>query len=148
MRLPVALPIVLFSAAASIAAASDRTVTIAARATISERTSLSVSSNSLQFVVVPGNTTATATLDFTAAVRTAPGREVVVIAEPVVPRYEGLRFEGEGEGVLSGQLSADAPAVVARYTGGGLRQGKIAFTLEAAAPGVYTVPVRLLVTVL
>ena len=148
MGLRASLSIVLFCVSATGVTASDRTATVPVRATFGERTSLSVSASVLRFVVAPGATTATANLEFTAGVRTLPGREVLVLVEPLRQFHEVLIFSGAGEGVLSGELIGGAPAIVARYIGGGQRHGQIVFTLEDAAPGIYTVPVSLFITVL
>lgn len=142
------LPIALLCLVGASLSASDRTVTVLVRTTIGERSSLAVSNNLLQIVVLPGSTTGTASLEFTAGVRTLPGNEALVVAEPL-QQFDGtLTFSGRGEGVLAGALPGDGAAVIARYVGGGQRHARIEFTLNGVPPGTYTIPIRLFVTVL
>lgn len=128
--------------------ASDRSVTVLARTTISERTSLSVSANILEFVVAPGSTGGTASLEFTSGVRTRPGSEVLVVAEVMGPFPGALTFSGGGDGLTAGSLGPGGTAVIARYVGGGQRQGRIVFTLDGVQPGTHAIPIRLSVSVL
>jgi hypothetical protein len=53
-----------------------------------------------------------------------------------------LSFQGSGDGTLAGPLSPDTQAVAGRWLGSGLRTGRFVFSLRAAAPGSYTVPIR------
>ena len=53
-----------------------------------------------------------------------------------------VSFAGEGAGSLGGELSSAGATVAGRWTGSGHRHGRIVFALNAAEPGVYTVPVR------
>jgi hypothetical protein len=151
MRFRVLLPVALLCATAAAPAwgsQADQTVRIMARATLAERTSLTVSTKVLQFVVPPGTRTASASIEFTAGVRTRPGTDVLIVSDPV-PQFDGvLRFAGEGEGILAGELQAGTPAVLARWVGGGQRRGRVVFTLEGVAPGIYCIPVRLAISVL
>ena len=57
-----------------------------------------------------------------------------------------VSFSGEGEGTLDGALSERTPTVVGRWTGSGSRSGRVAFSLRAAAPGDYDVPLRFVLT--
>ena len=151
MRLRILLPIALLCATAGTSARgpqSTQTVRIMARATLAERTSLTVSTKVLHFVVPPGTTTASASIEFTAGVRTRPETDVLIVSNPV-PHFDGvLRFAGEGEGILAGELQAGTTAVLARWIGGGQRRGRVVFTLEGVAPGIYSIPVRLAISVL
>ena len=115
------------------------------------RTSLSVSTQRLQFQVVNPDEPVTAIVDFSAAARTFAGGEVVLSVEPTrsldgpggaADIESGLTFTGEGEGTLGGVVRGDAPAVAGRWIGSGTRTGRLLFTLRAAAPGNYSVPVR------
>jgi len=155
MRLPTALTAACLCATA-VPNASGPTASIAATVSITPRTSLSVSSPVLRFIVPDGSNQATAEIQFRAGVRAMPGVDVQLIAEPVVLHDDGsqgpevdpaLLFEGEGEGAAAGVLPAGSPGVVARWSGGGQRHGRIVFTLQRAAPGTYTIPVRLFLNV-
>lgn len=151
MRLRLLLSIALLCATAGTSAwgpQSNQTVTILARATLAERTSLTLSTKVLQFVVAPGATTASASIEFTAGVRTRPESDVLLVSDPVRQPDGVLRFAGEGEGILSGELQSGTPAVLARWIGGGQRRGRVVFTLEGVAPGIYTIPVHLALSVL
>jgi hypothetical protein len=155
MVLSVVLPAVLLSASSAISQSTGPTVSVRATAVVSERISLSVSAEVLQFVVEDGSDEAAARIEFTAGVRAVPGRDVLLMAEPAGdleaaagPVSGGeLRFAGEGDAMLSGVLVGGAPRIVARWTGGGQRRGTIVFHLRGAAPGAYSMPVRLLVSV-
>ena len=81
-------------------------------------------------------------------VRTFPGRDVVLAARAIGPSGPSLAFAGRDEGVLAGSFIADGSAVLARWVGGGQRRGRVTFTLDGVAPGVYAVPVRFSVSVL
>jgi hypothetical protein len=130
--------------------------TIVATATFAQRTSLRVSAHMLQFHVPPGSQEATATIDFTAAARVAPRAGIVLTVEPL-RSIEGpggaadletaIVFSGAGGGTESGALTAGIPSLAARWTGGGQRHGRLVFTLRAAAPGDYVVPVKFLLRV-
>lgn len=150
------LPVVLLCASSAIFQPPGPIIPVRATAIVSERISLSVSAEVLQFVVEDGSDEAAARLEFTAGVRAVPGRDVLLIAEPAGdlqaatggPVSAGeLRFAGEGDAMLSGLLVGGAPRIVARWTGGGQRRGTIVFHLRGAAPGAYSIPVRLLVSV-
>lgn len=151
MRFPLSLAVgVLLTADAALAApqAPVRTsVQVTAVAAVEERTALRVSAHVLTFVVPPGGSPATASLDFTAGVRTEPGRDVLLVARaPGAPDLALVFTSGAGpqEG---GRLAAGEPVVLARWSGGGRRTGRIVFTLEDAAPGLYTVPIQLTISV-
>lgn len=116
------------------------------------RTSLQVSNDLLQFDVVPSGdrATATASVSFLARARTASGADIVLTVEPL-RSVEGpggadagtaLSFAGDGHGLLSGELSTAVPALVGRWQGSGVREGRVVFTLRADAMGNYSVPVR------
>jgi hypothetical protein len=53
-----------------------------------------------------------------------------------------MTFAGEGDGLLAGVVVNGAAAVAGRWTGSGLRTGRVLFSMRAAAAGTYTVPVR------
>ena len=156
MVLPVVLPAVLLSASAAMSQSPGPTVGVRATAVVSERISLSVSAEVLHFVVEDGSDDAAATIEFTVGVRAAPGRAVLLLAEPAGdlegatggPVSAGeLRFEGEGDAMQSGVLVGCAPRIVARWIGGGRWRGSVVFHLRGAAPGAYSMPIRMLVSV-
>ena len=127
--------------------ASGQSAGVVARAAFAERTSLTVSTQVLRFIVPSGASGATADLEFTAGVRTLPGREILLSVDAVPPGSSGVTFAGEGEGIVPGRLTS-RPTVLARWNGGGQRGGRVTFTLDGVAPGVYTMPVRVFLTVL
>ena len=105
----------------------------------------------LESEVTDAGRDAIAYVEFTAAVRTASGGDVLLTVECVRPverqgrtpsRQTELRFSGEGDGVLAGTLDWSSPATAARWHGSGRRVGRVGFALRASAPGTYTVPVR------
>jgi hypothetical protein len=150
LGLPLTAVLVLAHATPLVANEAEKTATIVAIATFAPRTALRVSTQVLRFEVPAGETEGTASVDFSAGARVAPGAEVVLTVEPL-RSVEGpggagdvetvVGFSGEGAGTQSGTLRM-TPAVAARWSGGGLREGRLVFTLRADAPGVYTVPVR------
>lgn len=120
------------------------------RMDVSPRTSLKVSSQALHFEVAQSGGVATAVIDFSAGARLASGSDLVLSVEPLRaidgPGGAGdvessLSFAGEGPGLLAGSL-AGTTAVVGRWHGSGLREGRVVFTLRANAEGIYTLPVR------
>ncbi len=136
-----------------IMAADDTTVTVSVH--VASRTSLQVSTRLLQFVVDDPASAATASVDFTAAARVESGEGVVLSVEPL-SSVEGpggaadvdteVTFSGEGGGTRDGRLSSSAVAIAASWQGSGQRTGRLVFTLHAAAAGVYTIPVRLVLS--
>jgi hypothetical protein len=58
-----------------------------------------------------------------------------------------ISFAGQGNGTLEGSLiSASSQAVAGRWTGSGLRHGRLVFALHDNAPGTYVVPVRFILS--
>jgi hypothetical protein len=132
-------------------AADSSTATVVVSVQFSSRTSLHVSTDTLQFDVSTPGDAATAAIDFSAAARTHTSAEVLLSVEQVrgVAGSGGARdiesaltFAGQGNGTVGGALSAVAPAVAARWTGSGLRAGHLVFSLRTCATGRYVVPVR------
>jgi hypothetical protein len=119
------------------------TVSIVASAAVLPRAAVQVSTQLLHFHVTSPDEEAVATLDFVVGARAQSDSEVRLILEPVL---SSMTFAGEGDGTLSGTASTDEETTAARWIGGGLRTGRLRFTLRAA-PGTYTVPVRLAVSV-
>ena len=56
-----------------------------------------------------------------------------------------MTFDGRGEGTQSGVIE-DGMSVAGRWQGSGRRTGRLTFTLNASAPGTYTMPLELLLT--
>ena len=154
MRLPNAISTLaaalLFSAGAA-GAADTSTTSVAVNVHVSSRSSLRVSSELLQFSIGDGSGAATAAVEFSAGARVPAGSDVVLTIE-ASRAIEGpggaadvdaaVEFTGVGTGTVAGTLAGVAPAVAGRWHGSGLRQGRMLFTLHAAAPGAYSVPVR------
>ena len=134
-------------------AASDTTSrTLMAHAEVASRTSLSVSSQVLQFTVLDPAQPALATVDFVAGVRTHADAEVVLTVETAtVPGASSgdsrLTFSGNGGGTLGGAMVPAQSAIVGRWVGSGRRAGHIAFVLHAQATGTYSVPLRFVLSV-
>jgi hypothetical protein len=121
------------------------TVTVVAE--FSTVTSLRVSSQTLQFAATQPDGPAVAVVDFAAGARTRQGGEVMLSVERVAELApdEGsevaVTFTGEGAGLLSGTLASTGTTPVARWTGSGLRTGRLTFSLPQSA-GPPTLPVR------
>lgn len=132
-------------------AADSTSVSVIVSAQFSSRVSLKVSTDLLRFAVAARDQAPTMAVEFSAAARTQAGAEVLLSVEPLdgVKASGGpsnlepsVSFAGEGAGALGGELSSAGATVAGRWTGSGLRRGRIVFALSAAEPGVYTVPVR------
>jgi len=144
----VAVALVLWPSASQAADSATRSVMVVAR--FDSRVSLKVSTEILRFDVAEADGAATTTVDFSAAARTTSGAEVVLAIEPLrtiggpggpVDVEPPVTFSGEGEGTLAGSIVSDAITPAARWSGSGLRSGRILFTLRGA-PGIYTLAVR------
>jgi hypothetical protein len=139
----------------TVAAAETVTRTLAVTARFESRTSLTISSELLRFDVLGPDQPASTVVEFSAAARTGSGGEVVLSVEPVsaltgpgdAPVANSLvSFSGEGQGTLRGVVSSIAPTIAGRWTGSGVRGGRLVFLLQAAVPGSYTLPVRFVLT--
>jgi hypothetical protein len=115
-------------------------------AMIEGRTSLRVSGSTLGFPSRPDDRGA-AVVEFSAGARTRTGGEVVLSVERLDPpdSPSAVRFAGNGEGTTNGVL-ADRPRVVARWSGSGMRRGRIAFTRAPEDAGTAAVPLRFSLT--
>jgi hypothetical protein len=123
------------------------TVSVPVTVTVCSRTSLKVSSDTLRFDAGAAGADASASVDFSAAGRTARDGELVLSVEPLgggdrPGGGEPITFVGSGEGTRSGALRPDSPTVAARWIGSGLRTGTLTFSWRPAAPGSYAVPLR------
>jgi hypothetical protein len=135
----------------SASAADAVSTSVVVTAQFSSRTSLRVSTEVLRFEVTPTGGPATAAVDFSAGVRTQSGAEVMLSVQRrsadgalgETDRATPISFAGQGGGTLDGSLdSASAQAVAGRWTGSGLRHGRLVFSLQTGAPGAHIVPVR------
>lgn len=149
MRIGVASLALVVSGFALVAAqAPTRQVTqsVSATVTFKQRTSLQLSTNVLRFDVNDTAAHATATVDFTAGARVSPSDQVELVFEPI-DSVSGVLAVVEGPmGTISGDVPAKA-TVVARWSGGGLRAGRLTFRLTGVARGHYEVPFSLRLTV-
>ena len=153
MRSVCALVTLLAALVPSRAVAADKTASLAVDVKIAPRTSLHVSSEVLTFVVPEGETTATATIEFSAAARTVRDAAVAMNVEWIgagdarhaTGDDKVITFCGDGLGTQSGVL-ASGVAVAARWQGSGRRIGRLIFTLRVSTPGVYSVPVKFAMT--
>jgi hypothetical protein len=136
-------------------AAATATASVSVTVHIGSRTSLKVSSDTVRFDVPEGGGAATASISFSAGARVPSGADVVLTVEPLRD-IDGTRgagdvagsimFDGDGTGLLHGTLESERPAVVGRWRGSGLREGRLVFTIHADAPGPYALPVRFLLS--
>lgn len=145
----------LLTVALSLGSASpanaQASTSVGVAAEFGSRSSLRVSSQLLEFQIADPTLPATAVVDFAAGVRTAAGAPVVLSVEPLravdgpggaADVEVALSFATQAEGAQAGPVNGTRPVPVARWTGGGFRQGRVLFQLRAAAPGSYVVPVR------
>jgi hypothetical protein len=140
-----------FAGARDLLAADTTGATVVVTAQFGSRTSLRVSTDLLQFEVTSAGQPATMSVDFAAGARTRSGAEVILSVERL-RAIEGpggaadvestVRFAGEGDGTLAGDLSAAGPSLAGRWLGSGMRTGRIVFSLRVAASGSYVLPVR------
>jgi hypothetical protein len=135
------------------ASAADAVSTsVVVTAQFSSRTSLRVSTDVLKFDVAAAGSRATAAVDFSAGARTHTGGEVMLSVERL--RSAGgtepesfVSFAGRGNGTLDGSLDSGlSQAAAGRWTGSGLRHGRLVFALHAGAPGAHIVPVRFILS--
>lgn len=134
------------------AVASDTaTGVVVVSANFGSRTSLRVSTELLQFDVSAPGQPATAAVTFSVGARTRTGAEVVLSVEPMraidgpggaADVESSLSFAGEGVGTTAAHVSGTHPTIAGRWSGSGLRTGRLVFALRAGAAGTYTVPVR------
>ena len=144
------LAIALLSVAVPAAAAESSVGTLTVVATFNTRTTLSVSSKVLHFDVDDPQQPATASIDFQAKARTAVSGEVVLCVEPLrtlegpgeLANAESVVFHGEGDGTLQGTVTPSSAATAGRWTGSGVRTGRLVFALRASSRGSYLLPVR------
>lgn len=140
-----AAPLALFASAPQ-----QVTQSVTATVTFGPRITLQVSTQVLRFHVTDSSASAETSVIFAVGARALKGGDVRLIVEIADPPAAGgargyaLSVVGGSDGVTTGALTHDAPTVVARWVGGGLRTGRVTFRLEAA-PGDYEIPLRYLV---
>ena len=141
---------------AILAQSAERSATVVATVTVAPRTSVKTSARVLEFQIEPGANEAVAVVEFTAASRALPDAGVVMTITPdgglngpggAADVEANLSFSGDGLGISSGALSLTQPVTVAQWTGGGVRNGRLVFTLRASSPGQYRLPVRFAISV-
>jgi len=139
------------AAAAEDIAAKNVTINV----NLATRTSLKVSSRVLRFDVTEPGSIATAAIEFSAGARMPAGSDIVLTVEPergldgpggAADVETDLRFAGEGQGLLAGSVAPGQSTVVGRWQGSGLRAGRLVFTLRANASGVYSLPLRVVLS--
>lgn len=149
--------LVLALAAGSSGARAQLSRSIVIGARVGVATALRVSDSVLHVPASTGGQAAVlATIDIEAAARTRSDGEVVLTVEALsglgalgggAPRGEvQISFAGSADGLESGTLSA-TPQVAGRWSGSGVRRGRLTFTLRASgdvAGGV--IPLRFLLT--
>lgn len=158
MRAPCALllgAIVALVPAATSRLTAQTGAAVPVRASFAPRTALTVSARVLQFHVVSASEPAIAVVEFAARARTASDGEVLLsverrqaIAGPggAADTETTLSFTGDGSGTLGGELDRPAAAIAGRWTGSGDRRGRLIFSLRAAAPGSYRVPLEFVIS--
>jgi hypothetical protein len=152
-----AIGVMVFGAVAPLTCLAQSGVgTATVRATFEQRSAVRASTPVLQFNVVDPAEPALASVEFTASARTSSGAEVLLVLEPIgTVRGPGgaadvetrLALEGGTGGVLAGDVPSSSPLTAARWTGSGQRGGRLVFSLRASAPGQYSVPISLAVSV-
>ena len=132
-------------------AAESATSAVVVTAQFGSRTSLKVSTEWLQFDVTAGDQSAVAIVDFSAAARTRQSGEVVLTVERAgalsgpggaADVEASLTVSIRGDGSPVGALDPSGQIVAGRWVGSGKRMGQLAFNLRSSVPGVYSVPVR------
>ena len=137
--------VTLLASPPSVEGAESTSSTVAVVAGFGTRTSLKVSGETLHFVVSDPDGPAVAVIQFSAGARTHAGGEVMLTVErlpgPDCPEEAAVTFRGEGAGTVAGTLAAAGPTPVARWTGSGVRTGRLTFLLRAGARA-YNLPIR------
>lgn len=157
MRSRLLLTVLALATCAHTAAAEDVTSAhVTVNVTVATRTSLKVSARLLQFDVAEPGGIGTAAIDFAAGARLPAGSDVVLTIEPLrgidgpggaADVESDLSFTGEGGGMLAGgSIDTGRGTVVGRWQGSGLREGRLVFTLRASAAGVYSLPLRVVLS--
>ena len=132
-------------------AAESAGASVVVTAQFGSRTALKVSTELLQFDVTTADQSAVAIVEFSAAARTRQSGEVVLTVERAgalsgpggaADLETSLMVSMAGDGGSAGTLDPSAQVVAGRWVGSGKRVGRLAFSLRSTVPGVYSVPVR------
>ena len=127
------------------------TQSVSATVSFAPRTALSVSTRTLHFVVTDGLTPATASVEFSAAARTSGDGSVTLMVDAAdtagLPSGVSLEIVSGPDGVVPAAFSSQQPVAAGRWTGSGVRNGRITFQLRAQ-PGSYDIPLALFLQLL
>jgi hypothetical protein len=122
------------------------TQSVSATVSFAPRTALTVSTRTLHFVVTDALTPAASSVEFSAAARTLTDGNVALMADAAgmlaLPSGVSLEIVSGPDGIVPGALSPQQPVVAGRWTGSGVRSGRITFQLRAQ-PGSYDIPLAL-----
>ena len=139
--------VALASMAGGVARAAETTssrITITAQ--VYSRTALRVSTDELHFDAGEPNAGPVASVEFDARARIPSGTDIVLTVQPIDAPSVRIRRPSHSPASARGHAPAHSatavPATAGRWTGSGRRSGRLLFTLCNARPGVYTVPVR------
>jgi len=140
----------LIGAQAPMPGGADTTRVVSVSAVFQSHTSLRVSASELRFDITDPASVPSVSIDFSAAARTYRNGDVVLTVEaagsidaPVGGPSADLAVGYRGDGDNAGTLSEAGPHVAGRWTGSGVRQGRVSFTLRGATvPGTYSLPLR------
>ena len=136
-------------------AAESANASVAVTAQFGSRTALKVSTELLQFDVTAADQPAVAIVEFSAAARTHQGGEVVLTVERAgalsgpggaADADASLTVSMAGNGESAATLDPSAQVVAGRWVGSGKRAGQLAFSLRSSVPGVYSMPVRFVIS--
>jgi hypothetical protein len=125
--------------------AADSTVartSVVASAEIRTRTSIVGSTDMLRFHVTDANQPADAILTFAAGARAAASSEVLLLVSTETTADASEMALTVSAGPNTHPIIAGERVIAMQWIGGGLRSGELRFQLRAA-PGTYTVPVKL-----
>jgi hypothetical protein len=129
--------------APSTAAQQTTTQSLSATVAFAPRSSLSVSTRTLHFVVTDAATPAIATVEISAAARTSTDGVVTLVFETEGLAGQpgaGLEIVAGAAGAVLGKVPSQQPVVGGRWVGSGARDGRLTFQLRAQ-PGTYDIPV-------
>lgn len=120
------------------------TRTVTAHAQLASRTSLTVSTQLLEFIIAKPGESPMATVDFVAGARTHAGAEVLLTVEAVgaIAADSRITFSGSGDAAAHGALVTSGPSIAGRWVGSGRRSGRLAFALHTNVTGTYRIPLR------
>jgi hypothetical protein len=135
-------PLILSLSAIASTGQQVSTHSLSATASFAPRTSLTITTPTLRFVINDAAMPAYATVDFSAAARTLANGEVTLVLRLVGDVAPGvvLSIAGGSDGVVVGAVPTSQEVAAACWTGSGLRSGRVTFALSAK-PGTHDIPV-------